>query len=71
MSYTAVNRRSATCYLHAKHVTLQNGREHTLFCVAPSERRGEAASACPPGHVVREDPRNGRLTLKRVEQPSP
>ena len=66
MSYTVVNSRGATYYLHSKQVTLQNGREHTIFYFAPSERRGEAANACPPGHVVREDPRNGRLTLKRV-----
>ena len=65
MPYSAVNSRGATYFLHAKHVTFTNGRDQTLFYFAPTERRGEATNECPPGHVVREDPRNGRLTLKR------
>jgi len=65
--YSAVNSRGSTYYLHAKQVTLTNGREHTFFYFAPSERRGEATDDCPPGHFVREDPRNGRLTLKRAD----
>jgi hypothetical protein len=66
MPYTAVNSRGATYFLHAKHVVLTNGREQTQYYFAPSERRGEATEQCPSGYVVREDPRNGRLTLKRV-----
>jgi hypothetical protein len=66
MSYTAVNSRGATYFLHAKNVILTNGREQTLFYFAPSERRGESINHFPAGHVVREDPRNGRLTVKRV-----
>ena len=66
MPYTAVNSRGATYYLHAKHVVLPNGRPQTQFYFAPSERRGEATDEFPPGCVVREDPRNGRLTVKRV-----
>ena len=65
MAYTAVNSRGTTYYLHAKQVTLTNGRQQTLFYFAPSERRGEATDDMPCGHTVREDPRTGRLTLKR------
>jgi hypothetical protein len=66
MSYTAVNSRGATYYLHAKHVVLTNGRDQTQFYFAPSERRGEATDELPAGHEIREDPRNGRLTLRRT-----
>ena len=65
MPFIAVNSRGQTYFLHAKHVTLTNGRGQTLFYFAPTERRGEATDECPAGHVIREDPRNGRLTLKR------
>ena len=65
MPYSAVNSRGATYYLYAKHVTLTNGRAQTLFYFAPTERHGEATDECPARHVFREDPRNGRLTLKR------
>ncbi len=66
MPYTAVNSRGATYFLHEKRVTLTNGREQTQFYFAPSERRGEASNHFPPGHTIREDPRNGRLTVKRL-----
>jgi hypothetical protein len=67
LAYTAVNSRGATYYLHAKHVTLTNGREQTQFYFAPSVRRGEGHEELPVGHIVREDPRNGRLTVKRAD----
>lgn len=67
MPYTAVNSRGCTYVLHEKHVTLTNGRQQTQYYFAPSERRGEATDECPAGYMVREDPRNGRLTLKRLE----
>ena len=70
MPYMAVNSRGATYYLHAKHVVLTNGREQTQFYFAPSERRGEATEDLPTGHIIREDPRNGRLTLKRAPSQS-
>lgn len=66
MPYTATNSRGATYYLHAKRVTLTNGRDHTQFYFAPTERRGEATDEFPAGHVVREA-RNGRLIVKRAE----
>jgi len=65
LPYTAVNSRGSKYYLHAKRVTLTNGPEQTQFYFAPSVRRGEGLEEFPDGHVVREDPRNGRLTVKR------
>ena len=70
MPYTATNSRGCTYFLHEKHVTLTNGRPQTQYYFAPSERRGEATDDCPPGYVVREDPRNHRLTLKRLASDS-
>lgn len=67
MPYSAVNSRGCTYFLHEKHVTLANGRAQTQYYFAPAERRGEAVNTFPPGHTIREDPRNGRLTVKRLE----
>jgi hypothetical protein len=65
MAYAHTSKKSGrTYYLHAKDVTLKNGREQRIYFFAPDERPGSLDSV-PSGFVVNENPRTGLPFLKR------
>ncbi|HEX2326557.1 MAG TPA: hypothetical protein VH257_08755 [Chloroflexota bacterium] len=66
MPYSHRNARGQTYYLHAKQVTLQNGRPLSIYYFAPRPKPEEAVEALPEGYQVLEKARNGLPFLKRA-----
>ncbi len=64
-SFTHKNSKGKEYYLNAQAVTLNNGKERTIYYFSKDYRK-ETASALPEGMEVVENPRNGFLTLKKV-----
>ena len=65
MPFSHVNSRGRTYYLHAKTVTLTNGREQVIYWFAP--RAGaDAIEEAPPGYCIEESVKTGLPRLKRA-----
>jgi hypothetical protein len=64
--YAHRNARGQTYYLHAKRVTLQNGRPFSIYYFAPRPKPDEAVETLPEGYKVLEKARNGLPFLKRA-----
>ncbi len=65
MGYKHENSKGITYYLNSKEVTLRNGRSSTLYYFSKDERPENCD--LPADREVRENPRNGFLTLKKVQ----
>jgi hypothetical protein len=63
MAYSHTNSKGVTYYLHKKDVTLRGGRQQTIYYFAKEAKPGESIDELPEGKVVKENPRNGFLTL--------
>lgn len=67
MAYTHTNSKGVTYYLNSKEVTLRGGKVQRIYYFSKDERP-ETIDELPEGMVVNENPRNGFLTVKRVEK---
>jgi hypothetical protein len=65
--YTHKNSKGDTYYLHAKDVTLRNGRQQRIFYFARAEKQGEALDEVPNGYAVGENQRTGLPFLSKAK----
>jgi hypothetical protein len=66
MAFAHENSKGQTYYLHAKNVTLRNGREQKIFYFARAEKKGESLDAVPTGYKVGENQRTGLPFLSKA-----
>ncbi len=66
MAYSQTNSKGVKYYLHKSDVTLRGGKVQTIFFFAKKEKneKGEPTDL-PADRVVKENPRNGFLTVSR------
>ena len=64
MAFSYTNSKGQTYYLHAKDVTLKNGRKQTIYFFARDVRSG-SMDAVPAGYKVVETKRTGMPVLKK------
>ena len=64
MGYKHTNSRGITYYLNSKEVTLRGGKKQTIYYFSKDER--PEACDLPSGKVVKENPRNGFLTVSKA-----
>jgi hypothetical protein len=66
MAYSHTNSKGVTYYLHKSEVTLRGGKKQTIFFFAKNEKneKGEPVDL-PEDRVVKENPRNGFLTVSK------
>lgn len=69
MAYKHTNSKGITYYLHKTEVTLRGGKPQTIYFFAKVEKnpKGEACDL-PDGRIVKENPRNGFLTVSRADK---
>jgi hypothetical protein len=67
MAFTHQNSKGDTYYLHAKDVTLRNGRKQRIFYFARAEKPGESLGAVPDGYAVGENQRTGLPFLSKAK----
>ena len=67
MPYQHKNSKGDTYILHAKDVTLRNGRQQRIFYFARAEKAGEALDAVPAGYAVGENARTGLPFLSKAK----
>lgn len=63
MAYQQTNSRGVMYYLNAKEVTLKGGHKNTIYFFTKDKRN--TACDLPSDRTVKENPKNGFLTLKR------
>lgn len=63
MGYNHTNSKGVTYYLNSKNVVLRGGKEQTIYYFSKDQR--PEATELPSGYVVKENPRNGFLTVSR------
>lgn len=68
MAYQHTNSKGVTYYLNSKEVTLRGGKVQTIYYFSKDVRNETAVDDLPAGYTVGENPRNGFLTLKRVNK---
>ncbi len=64
--YSHTNSKGITYYLHKTEVTLRGGKPQTIYFFAKVEKnaKGEPTDL-PEDRVVKENPRNGFLTVSK------
>lgn len=65
-SYKHVNSKGETYYLNFKNVQLRAGKIQTIYFFS-KEKRGDTKTILPKNFKVRENPRNGFLTMMTAE----
>lgn len=65
MAYQHTNSRGVTYYLNEKTVTLRGGKQQKIYYFSKDER--PEGTDLPEGYEVKENPRNGFLTVKRKQ----
>lgn len=67
MAYKYTNSKGVTYYLHKTNVTLRGGKPQTIYFFAKVEKnpKGEPVDELPEDRVVKENPRNGFITLSK------
>ena len=63
MTYTHVNSKGQTYYLHSREVTLKGGRLQRIYFFA-KEVKPDAIDELPEGYIVVENTRTGLPILK-------
>lgn len=66
MGYKHTNSKGVTYYLNSKAVTLRGGKEQTIYYFSKDER--PEATDLPPNKKVKENPRNGFLTVTNADK---
>ena len=66
MAYSHTNSKGVTYYLHKTEVTLRGGKPQTIYFFAKVEKnaKGEPVDL-PEDRIVKENPRNGFLTVSK------
>lgn len=64
-NFSQQNAKGVRYYLNCKDVTLRGGKVQTIYYFSKDER--DTACKMPAGFEVSENPRNGFMTLRRVE----
>lgn len=64
-AYAHKNSKGLTYYLHAKAITLRDGRNQTIFFFAKTEGGKGHPVDLPTGYEVTENSRNGFLTIRK------
>ena len=66
MAYSHTNSKGVTYYLHSTDVTLRGGKSQTIYFFAkvPKNAKGTPVEL-PADRVVKENPRNGFLTVSK------
>ena len=69
MAYKHTNSKGITYYLHKTTVTLRGGKPQTIYFFAKVEKnaKGEPTDL-PEDRVVKENPRNGFLTISKKDK---
>ena len=69
MAYSHTNSKGVTYYLHKSEVTLRGGKKQAIYFFAKSEKneKGEPVDL-PEDRVVKENPRNGFLTVSKKDK---
>ena len=65
-TFTFVNSKGQTYYLHGKHITLKNGHQRLIYFFARDERPEFAMSQVPEGMEVMETQRTGMPVLRNI-----
>ena len=66
MAYKHTNSKGITYYLHSTDVTLRGGKNQTIYFFAKVEKNAKGHPVdLPAGSVVKENPRNGFLTVSK------
>ena len=66
MAYSQKNSKGITYYLHSTEVTLRGGKKQTIFFFAKVPKNAKGAPCdLPEDRVVKENPRNGFLTVSK------
>jgi hypothetical protein len=69
--YSTVSSHGLRYYLHKTTVTLKGGKPQTIYFFAKVERNEKGKpTRLPKGRVVRENPRNGFLTVTKKKRRS-
>ncbi len=66
MAYKHTNSKGITYYLHNTEVTLRGGKKQTIyfFCKVEKNDKGQPVDL-PADRIVKENPRNGFLTVSK------
>ena len=69
MAYSHTNSKGVKYYLHKTEVTLRGGKPQTIYFFAKVEKN-EKGTPCdlPADRIVKENPRNGFLTVSKKEK---
>jgi hypothetical protein len=67
MAYQHVNSKGQAYYLHAKEVTLRNGRRQKIHFFGRHEKSGQGLDRVPGGYRVSENERTGLPFLTRAD----
>jgi hypothetical protein len=66
MAYKHINSKGITYYLHSTEVVLRGGKKQTIYFFAKVERNAKGHPVdLPADRVVKENPRNGFLTVSK------
>lgn len=66
MAYKHTNSKGVTYYLHKTSVTLRGGKVQEIYFFAKVEKNAKGTPCdLPADRVVKENPRNGFLTVKK------
>ncbi len=64
MAYKHTNSKGITYYLHSTEVVLRGGKKQTIYFFAKVEKNAKGQPVdLPEGRMVKENPRNGFLTV--------
>jgi hypothetical protein len=69
MAYEHTNSKGVTYYLHKTEVTLRGGEPQTIYFFAKTAKnaKGEPTDL-PADREVKENPRNGFLTISKIKK---
>jgi len=66
MAYKHTNSKGVTYYLYKSEVTLRGGKPQTIYFFAKTDNNAKGtATDLPEDREVRENPRNGFLTISK------
>jgi hypothetical protein len=66
MAYNHTNSKGIKYYLHKSEVTLRGGKPQTIYFFAKVEKNAKGTPTdLPAGYTVKENPRNGFLTIAK------
>lgn len=68
MAYSHKNSKGVDYYLHTMDVTLRGGKKQTIYFFSKDAKNAKGTPCdLPADRVVKENPRNGFLTIKKKE----